>query len=58
MSDHITIKLSGYLENSTKNMIPAQHNILFDIYYKKMWVFELYLPKLKFKNFLDFVTKH
>ena len=36
MSDHITLKPSRYLENSTNNiMIPTHRNILFSIYIKR-----------------------
>jgi len=31
MSDHIILKLSRYLENSTNNKIPTNRNILFNI---------------------------
>jgi len=31
MPDHVILKLSRYLENSTNNMIPTHHNILFSI---------------------------
>jgi len=30
MPDHIILKLSRYLENSTNNKIPTHHNILFN----------------------------
>ena len=32
MPDHIILKLSRYLENSTNNMIPTHRNILFNRY--------------------------
>jgi len=30
MPDHIILKLSRYLDNSTTNMVPTHHNILFN----------------------------
>jgi len=30
MPDHITLKLSRYLDNSTNNIIPTHRNILFN----------------------------
>src|SRR6218665_3506137 len=46
--DSTILKLSRYLEISTSIMIPTYRNTID----KKIRVFELYLPKFEFTNFL------
>ena len=46
MPDHIILKLSRYLENSTNNIF--QHIVAFYAIDKKISEIELYLPKFLF----------
>ena len=59
MPDHIILKLSRYLENSTNNMIPTYRNILF-IKQKDMclWTLGLSSKIWIYELFKDFLTKY